>query len=78
MGVAKRRFVETQDDTSRQAWAMAIPKSATLDDGRIVDVVEWAVYCGVHGPIEVTLRGYVRRESVAQSHQDCAGRERTG
>ena len=78
MGVAKRRFVETQDDTEIQSATMEIPKSATLDDGRVVDVVEWAVYCGVYGPIEVTLRGYVRRESVAQSHQDQPGREQTG
>ena len=66
MGVVKRRFIETQDDAEIQAVVMAIPKSATLDDGRVVDVAEWAVYCGAHGPIEVTLRGYVRRESVAR------------
>ena len=64
MGVASRRYVDAHAGPEIVGAAMAIPKSATLDDGRIVSVKDWSVHAPCDGLILVTFTGYVRRESV--------------
>ena len=78
MGMSSKRYVDAHAGPEVVAAAFAIPKEATLNDGRVVAVKDWSVDAPCDGLLLVTFTGYVRRESVAQSHQDQPGRERTG